>query len=351
MILGNGFARWSFMPLLGVLLLMIPSRVDAQLLKLTGYADLEWTLTETNDPDDEWHNFFDNHHFNLIGVAWVTDDLSGAVEVEYEHAGEEIALEYGYIQYKGIPYLRLVGGKFIIPFNRWNKDLHPTPISKMPGRPLVYSNVFPSTYSDVGVWASGGAAVGEGGQKVTYDFYVVNGLKGDPDATSFRGLRGNDRERPDRDDNKAVGGRFGIEFPEASFGVSGYTGDYAKTEDTGEGLALSFVGFDASVHYEGLELRAEYVSANQDLTSGQENERSGYYLQAAYLTDVNVEPVIRFTSVDFEEPENDTSELGIGFSYYLSPSGVVRVGYFFGLEEDEFERDNDRLMTQFVVLF
>jgi hypothetical protein len=336
----------------GMGLVMAPGSVHAQLLKLSGYADLEWSLRETNDPEDEWNNFFDNHHFNLIGVAWVTDDLSGAFEVEYEHAGGEIGFEYGYISYVGIPYLRLVAGKFILPFNRYNKDLHPTFISKMSGRPPVYGNVFPSTYSDVGLWASGGAPLGQTANRVTYDLYVVNGLKGDPDETNFRDLRETpDPDEPDSDDNKAVGGRLGVELANAGFGVSGYTGDYAKTEDTGASLGISFIGVDADYHWQGLELRGEFVSASQDLTSGESNDRSGYYLQAAYLTEFEVEPVIRFTAVDFEEPEADTQQLGIGFNYYLSPSGVVRVGYFFGLEDSEFEVDNDMFVTQFVVVF
>lgn len=343
--------RWVLVPVGGLALVMGPGSVHAQLLKLSGYADLEWSLQETNDPEDEWHNFFDNHHFNLIGIAWVTDDLSGAVEVEYEHAGEEIALEYGYISYVGIPYLRLVGGKFLLPFNRFNKDLHPTFISKMPGPPPVYQNVFPVAYGDVGFWVSGGAPVGQNGNRVMYDAYVVNGLKGEADESNFRELRENDRERPDRDDNKAVGGRFGFELANTGFGVSGYTGDYAKTEDTGVGLGISFIGLDADYHWQGLELRGEFVSASQDLTSGENNDRLGYYLQAAYLTKVDVEPVIRFTAIDFEDKEDDTQQLGIGFNYYLSPSGIVRVGYFFGLEDSEFEVDNDMLMTQFVVVF
>ncbi len=44
----------------GLALVMAPGNVHAQLLKLSGYADLEWSLQETNDPEDEWHNFFDN---------------------------------------------------------------------------------------------------------------------------------------------------------------------------------------------------------------------------------------------------------------------------------------------------
>jgi hypothetical protein len=334
----------------GVLAVLVAApEARAQGLKLTGYADLEWVATQTDDPADEWHHFFDNHHFNLIGLAWVTDDLSGGVEVEYEHAGQEIALEYGYIAYVGIPHVRLVGGKFIVPFNRWNRDVHPTFISKMPDRPIVYNNVFPATYSDVGFLASGAGAVGNG-SRITYDAYVVNGLKGDADATNFRDLTANDRERPDRDDNKAVGGRLGVEFPLAGFGISAYTGDYAKTET--DGLGISFLGLDGDVHWQGLELRGEYVRATQDLTTGDENERSGYYLQASYATQANLEPVIRFSSVDFEEASGDARELGIGVNYFLSASGTLRVGYYFEMEdEEEFEKDNNKFLTQFVVVF
>ena len=341
--------RWVFVTAGVLAVLAAAPEAHAQLLKLTGYADLEWIATETNNPDDEWHHFFDNHHFNLIALAWVTDDLSGGIEVEYEHAGEEIALEYGYISYVGIPHLRLVGGKFIVPFNRWNRDVHPTFISKMPDRPIVYNNVFPSTYSDVGFLASGAGAVGNG-SRIMYDVYVINGLKGAEDEKNFRNLTGNDRERPDRDDNKAVGGRLGIELPQAGFGISAYRGDYAKSET--DGLGMTFLGLDGDFHWQGLEVRGEYVRASQDLTTGDQNERSGYYLQAAYATAANLEPVVRFSSIDFEEASGDAQELGIGVNYFISASGTLRFAYYFEMEEDEeFEKDNDKFLTQFVVVF
>jgi hypothetical protein len=219
----------------------------------------------------------------------------------------------------------------------------------MPDRPIVYNNVFPATYSDVGLLASGAGAVGNG-SRIMYDVYVVNGLKGDADATNFRDLTANDRERPDRDDNKAVGGRLGVEFPQAGLGISAYRGDYAKTET--DGLGISFLGLDGDVHWQGLELRGEYVRTSQDLTTGDENERSGYYLQASYATQANLEPVVRFSSVDFEEASGDTKELGIGVNYFISASGTLRFGYYFEMEdEDQFEKDNNKLVTQFVVVF
>ncbi|MFQ5890317.1 MAG: hypothetical protein ACE5JR_09735 [Gemmatimonadota bacterium] len=323
----------------------------AQGLKVTGYGDLEWTLQRQDDPEDKYHNFFDNHHINLILLGWIVDDVTVGAEVEYEHAGEEIALEYGYLAYTGIRNLRLAAGKFIIPFNRWNKDLHPTWVSKMPGRPLVYSNVFPSTYSDVGVWATGGLSIGIG-NRFTYDLYVVNGLEGDPDASSFRGLRGNDREKQFKDDNKAVGGRLGVELASGlGLGFSGYTGEYAPD------LQMSFVGGDIDYRLEELELRAEVVHARQDLTTGDTNERTGFYAQAAYGLGAvseglaNLEPVVRFSWVNFEGDASDTSELGVGFSYYLSASASVRFAWFFNMEQEAFEKKNDKLMSQFNVVF
>lgn len=340
------------------LVIGLAGEAPGQGLKVSGYGDLEWTLQQTGDPDNEWHHFFDNHHINLVLVGWIVDDLQVGVEVEYEHAGEEIALEYGYLAYTGIRNVRLIGGKFIIPFNRWNKDLHPTWISKMPGRPPVYSNVFPSTYSDVGVWVTGGLPVANR-SRVTFDAYVVNGLKGDPDETNWRDLRGNDRERPDMDNNKALGGRLGVELPQGiAVGASVYRGKYAADPVTDDNLNMTFLGGDFDLIWRGIDLRGEVVYATQQ-TTGDDTNRWGFYGQVAYnLAEAgatgflaDVEPVVRFTVADFAGDASDTKELGIGASYYVSASAALRIAYFLVSEDEGFKQDNNRLMTQFAVVF
>lgn len=353
----NGGARVAGVVASGVLMLTVfTTNLPAQGIKLAGYGDLEWTLQQTDDPNDDYHNFFDNHHFNLIGIAWITGDLVAATEVEYEHAGEEISLEYGYLAYTGLRHVRIVGGKFIIPFNRFNKDLHPTIVSKMPGRPLPYNNVFPVTYADVGLWVSGGLPLPRSTARVTYDAYIVNGLKGDPNEADFRALRGNDREKPDKDDNKAVGARVGVEVGPLGLGISAYTGKYATDDVTGDDLDIAFLGADADYRFRDLELRGELVYANQDLTGGADDERTGFYLQAAYnLANVaprlaNFEPVLRYSWVNFEG-DNDIQELGVGFSYYISAAAAVRVAWFFEGEDDQIATDNNKLMGQFNIMF
>ncbi len=334
----------------------------AQGLKIFGYGDLEWSYEQTGDPNDEWHQFFDNHHFNLVLVGWIMGDVQASAEVEYEHAGDEISLEYGYVAYTGLRNVRLVGGKFIIPFNRFNRDLHPTWINKIPGRPLVYENVFPTTYSDVGIWASGGLPLARGA-RVVYDAYVVNGLAGAPDELNFRDLRENDRDKP-ADDNKAVGGRLGIELPAGlGIGASVYTGGYAKDPATDERLDVTFLGADADYHWQGLELRGEFAYARQELTGNVDADRAGFYAQAAYqLVKAEgplsrFEPVVRYSLVRFDdapygfaEGELDREELVVGLNYYLAPSAAVRVAYFFNTERAD-KVKNNKLVTQFSVGF
>ncbi|MFQ5690963.1 MAG: hypothetical protein ACE5HQ_11915 [Gemmatimonadota bacterium] len=330
---------------------VLAGSLRAQGLHVTGYGDLEWTAQRQDNPDQKWHNFFDNHHFNMIVAGYVMDNVSVAGEIEYEHAGDEINFEYGYLAYEGIKNLRLIGGKFIIPFNRFNKDLHPTWISKVPGRPLVYDNVFPTTYADVGVWASGAAPLGSG-NRFTFDAYVVNGLAGDPDATSFRGLRSNDREKQFKDNNKAIGGRLGLEAAAGlGIGFSGYTSEYAPNLD------ISFIGGDLDYHLKELELRAEAVHSIQDLSDGSTSTRTGFYTQAAYGLGrlnpklANLEPVIRYSWVNFPGDTGDKSELAAGISYYVSASAIFRIAYFVNDERGGVDKPNDKVMGQFTVVF
>jgi hypothetical protein len=332
----------------------LPATTQAQGLMVTGYGDLEWSLQDRGDAG--WKNFFDNHHFNLIFLGAITEDLGVGAEVEYEHAGEEIALEYAYLSYHGIDYFRIVGGKFIIPFNRWNKDLHPTWISKVPGRPLPYDVVFPSTYSDVGLWFSGGVPLGNSGSRFVYDAYVVNGLEGEADTDDWRDLRDNDREGPRGGNDKGIGARVGAEL-RAGLGVavSAYTGEYAEDQDptTEEGLRMTFLGADADYHWRELSLRGELVWGKQERSFGLEDaKRWGWYAQGAYEVVQNFEPVVRYSWVDFTTDDARLAQLGIGFTYYLKVSARVRLDYFFNMEPGDTPNvDDDALVAQFVIVF
>ena len=334
---------------LAVALAGTPEPVAAQGLMLTGYGDFEVRYAETGPDDSEF--YFDNFHFNLIALGKLYKNLFASGEVEYEHAGEEIALEYAFLSYTGLKNLRISAGKFIVPFGRFNKDLHPTWINKMPDRPLGMDNVFPQTYSDVGVWVSGAAAV-TGGTRIVYDAFVVNGLLGE-DGGDIRDLRDNDRESLSgggRDNNKSFGGRLGVELgPQGlDLGASVYTGNYL--DDPTGNLTLTLFGADAAYSHRGLEVRAEAVFANQDATGGDLKKKGGY-AQAAYLVQGRFEPVVRFSLKDMPGEDADRRRLSFGGSYYLSPNSSVRLAYHLNMEKEAFTSENNAAVAQFNIGF
>lgn len=334
---------------LALALLIVP-RVSAQGLMFSGYADIEGAVGNPfGNGDTEFA--LDNHHFNFIALGKLYEHLFANAEVEYEHAGDEIALEYGYLAYTGIKNVRIVGGKFLVPFGRFNKDLHPTWINKMIGRPLGFSHVMPVGYSDVGLWVTSGLPLANG-RRATLDLFVVNGLMGDP-GKDIRKLRDNiddSYETGGTDNNKAIGGRFGIDFAPEGFDIGGsvYHGRYSN--DPALDLKLTLLGLDAAYRHQGLELRGEVVHASQE-TTGETLKRTGGYVQAAYHINPRWEPVVRFGVLDMPGKAGDKSRVQAGINFYLSSNASVRVNYQHNMERAGYRADNDAILTQFNVVF
>lgn len=334
----------------------LPTAANAQGLMVTGYADLEFVVDKIGS-DAGSEVFFDNHHVNLILIGEIFKNMMVAAEVEYEHAGEEIKLEYGYFGYTGIRNTRIMAGKFIIPFGRFNKDLHPTIINKIPDRPHGFKNILPQTYADVGLWVNGAWPLGMNGTRFVYDAFVINGLMGD-NGGDIRDFRDNDREKRTglRDKNKAVGGRLGLDFAAMGldFGGSIYNGNSSNDEALDK-LTLTLFGFDAAYRTGGLELRAEVVRASQDTVDTVTGLRgslskTGGYAQAAYRIQ-KWEPVFRVSTRRMPNDAQDETRYSVGLSFYLTPASSVRGAYSVNTEKSGFEKDNDVFILQWNVMF
>lgn len=330
--------------------LSIPRLAVGQGLRVFGYADFEANLEGVGSGDEEF--YFNNHHFNLIAAGSLVDNLFAAAEVEFEDAGEEIGLEYGFLSYTGIENVTISAGKFLVPFGRFNKDLHPTWINKMPDRPLGFSNILPTGYNDVGVWVTGAFPLAQSGGRVTLDAFVVNGLLGE-DGGDIRDMRGNVEDELSAegvDNNKAFGGRLGLEMAPQGFDIaaSGYIGNYLDDADVN--LYLKMFGVDAAFHSGGLEVRAEGVLASQEATGGDLTKKGGY-AQVAYVIQGRFEPVVRFSIRDMPTDDQDQNRLSFGINYYVAASSAVRLAYHINNEKDAFTVDNNNLVAQFTVGF
>jgi len=335
-----------------VVALGTPAVLPGQGLTVTGYADFEAGVNKLGSGSNELT--FDNHHANFILLGDLTNHLLFAAEIEYEHAGAETALEYGYVGYTGFKDVRIMAGKFLLPFGRFNKDLHPSTVNKLPSMPLGFRHVVPTGWNDEGLWVSGAKAINDDSRFV-YDAYVVNGLLGE-DGGDIRDLRdniGDDAEQMSTgfDSDKAFGARAGFELPFAGFDIGGsvYSGKYQVSDD-GRDLRITMLGLDASYETNGLALRAEFVHAAQDATGG-DLSKTGAYVQASYELNSRVEPVIRFSTIDLPDSGDDMSRIALGLNFHVGPAAIMRVAYLMNNEKTGFKTDNNALITQFNVIF
>jgi hypothetical protein len=294
-----------------------PAAARAQGLLVSGYGVEEFTWQQT-DPSGHV-NTFDAHNFNLVLLGQLSGDVFAAMEVEYEHGGEEVALEYGYLAFTRWPFANIVAGKFLVPFGRFNADLHPGWINKIPGRPLPNDAIVPVGYGDIGLMVRGAVATGTAG-RVTYDVWGVNGLAGNPGA-SIRSMRDN---FVDADNNIAVGTRLSfVSNLGFDVGASAYNGIYNDAAD----LNLRILGLDASYRRGPLEVRGEWMSATQDTSASLDVTKSGFYLLGSYALRSWVEPAVRYSQVDFPGSGADRSRISLGVNLYPSDAAAFRFAY------------------------
>ncbi len=319
---------------------LAPARAAAQGLIVAGYATTELEVTFS----DPRVNTFDAQNFNLIMLGRLRGDVFVATEIEYEHGGEEIEFEYGYLAFTRWPMANIVAGKFLVPFGRFNADLHPAWINRMPGRPLPNDGILPVAYSDVGVMVRGAAPVGTEG-RVTYDVWGVNGLAGSPGG-SIRGMREN---VVDVDNNVALGTRLGfVSRLGFDVGASAYNGTYNDSA----GLNLRILGVDASWRRGPGEVRLEYMRASQEDSAGTLT-KSGYYLIGSYEITRSLEAAIRYSAINFPGESGDRARLSLGINLYPSDAAALRLSYDINRETGAgvTETKNNRFTAQFTVGF
>jgi len=323
---------------------------------VSGYLD--WTYSwQKGKPGT-----FDLFHFNPIFLFQLEDKLLARAEIEYEHGGGEIALEYAQLDWFLHDYVTISGGKFLVPFGVFNQKLHPSWISKVPGRPLANDQVVPVGWSEAGVMASGGISI-SGYSKINYAVYLVNGLEG-AEGDPIRDLRKEGDDRDVLNNNKAVGGRLGIvPIKEIEIGASAYTGKYDDVPFPKRSLNL--YGVDAEFHYKDfLELRGEFNQADQEITDTLAPDttgflvKRGYYAQAAIklsplaVSQLNpVEVVVRFSGQDFRGEAADKWEVSPGVNYYVTNTGIIRLFYRLNLEKEAYKVKNNQIILQYAMGF
>ena len=250
-------------------------------------------------------------------------------ELEVEH-GNEIFVEFAYVDYRATDNLSLRGGLLLIPLGLVN-EFHEPNVYLGARRPETEQRIIPSTWRE-----NGGGILGSAGP-VNFRAYVTNGFNG-MNYTSA-GLRGG-RQRgvSARAAHMAFSGRVDVTpIPGVFAGVGFYNGGSGQEQVVFNGTALDMSTTVAEVHGQaqirGFDVRALFAHAtvddagdasralNRAATASMAEAMRGGYVQVGYNvlsqvgSDLAVTPYLRYEQVDTQH------RVAAGFTRALAQDG------------------------------
>lgn len=271
-------------------------------------------------------------------------------EIEYEHAGGEVSVEFAYLDFLWRPEANLRAGLVLLPVGFAN-ELHEPTVLLGADRPIVEQRILPTTWREAGFGLFGQAG------PFTYRTYVVNGL----DAAGFTddGLRGG-RQGGNQSNAKDLAWVGRLDYtgvPGLLVGGSAYTGKSGQDLETPAGRHLGVAARIFEGHLEwrwrGLELRAlgaqgrlsDVAALNAAL--GLEGDESvgerlqGYYVQLGYdllsgRGQRALIPYVRWETLNTQDavpagfsanPDTEIRSLTLGLEYKPIEQVVVKADY------------------------
>ncbi len=233
--------------------------------------------------------------FNIFLYSSIAQRIKFLSELEFEHGTEEISLETAVLDLTFHPAFNVRGGILLPPLGGVNPR-HDSPLWEFVERPLVSTEIIPSTLSEVGFGVYG-KLYGEN-QVFTYDFYLVNGLQeglaeNDQNRTFLQAGKSEEAFGEDNNGSPAVTGKVAFRHRRwGEVGVSGYWCIYNKFREEGlridkkRSLSLWALDFTAKP-FRRLTMNGEFALANIEVfeNAGQfyGKRQWGGYVEAIFL--------------------------------------------------------------------
>ncbi len=138
-------------------------------VNVTGYGE-----THFNIPTDERDSTFDAHRF-VIGInARFTDWIFLNAEIDYEHAGQELEFEMGYLDFLLDPKINFRAGTVLVPVGFLN-EFHEPVLFWTVERPVFHNRIIPTSWNGTGGGFFGTFGNFLGG--MNYRLYAINSLQ------------------------------------------------------------------------------------------------------------------------------------------------------------------------------
>lgn len=248
-------------------------------------------------------------------------------EIEFEHGGEEVSVEFAYLDYRLTDWVSARGGMLLLPLGLVN-EFHEPNVFIGTRRPETERRIIPST------WHENGAGVVGSAGPVSFRAYVVNGMN----AAGFtsNGLRdGRQGGIEARADDWGFAGRADVTpIPGVFAGVGLYRGNSGQDQFASTKAGTSIVEVHGQAQVRGFDVRglfahasiADAAALNDELgltgSASIGRAMQGGYAHVAYnvlsqrATSVSLAPFYRF------EQLNTQADVPAGFA--ANPSRDVR---------------------------
>ena len=344
-------------------------------IAIGGYAEMNSNF-EREEGIEEGLSF-EARRFNLFIYSSISDQVKLTSELEFEHGTEEIALETALVDVLFHTAVNLRAGILLSPIGRFN-IAHDSPRYDIIERPLVSTEIIPSTLSEVGLGFFG-ALYPTQFDRITYELYAVNGLSDGIVGGSGEGTRisaGKSPESFEEDNNGspaftgrlAINPRFGGEL-----GLSFHTGNYNSYKAEGEIIddsrRLTLLAVDWEYRRRKFYLRGEGAIANIDVQESLKetfaDKQKGIYAEIGYTflkkpilnqPEASLTFVMRFDYVDLNDGKRASTGENIGDSLRRLTTGLsfrpttdtsIRLSYARNWNYDQFNNLTNSMNIQF----
>ena len=141
-------------------------------MRIGGYVDAQFRHHRSLGIAEE--QSFLLERVNLFTFSNISDRVRFISEFEFEEGGEEIKIELAIVDFELHESVTFRGGILLSPLGRFNQA-HDSPATQLIDRPLVSTQIIPTTFSEVGMGFLG-SFITSGSSRITYEIYAVNGI-------------------------------------------------------------------------------------------------------------------------------------------------------------------------------
>ncbi len=251
------------------------------------------------------------YEMNVSFAGLIAKKVYGHIEFESEE-GELGGVEQAWLAWRMARNQRLIVGKFVSYFGAFSQYYHVPWIHRLQEPPLGLQKVAPMPLVNVGVAWTGVLPVGKA-SSFYYDLFMSEGWEEDTllDFAEWG------EKPPTYGGNKVYGGRIGMFLP---LGME-------IRASVMQGANISAQAVDFYWRKKSFLMRGEY-----DMYKVMGKSRSGYFVELAYRTRANIEPVLVLSGYSIEPTassavftKEEGMEIGVGANYYLSAASALRL--------------------------